>query len=127
MKAPDGRPIYLDLLKIKLPMPALISIMHRGFGIVLSFSIPFFAYLMAISLQSHSGFNLALEWLNSSLLLPVYALLLWGFIHHLLAGIRYLLIDVEIGVSKETSFFSSQMVFFGSIVIAILVLLGFWL
>jgi succinate dehydrogenase / fumarate reductase cytochrome b subunit len=29
--------------------------------------------------------------------------LMWGISHHLLAGIRYLLIDVHMGVEKETA------------------------
>jgi len=98
MQSSDGRPIYLDLIKIRLPMPGIISIMHRGFGLILSFSIPIFTYLFALSLQSEEGFNQALEYLDYKLFLPVYFVLIWGFIHHLFAGIRYLLIDIEIGV-----------------------------
>ena len=124
MQSSDGRPIYLDLIHIRLPMPGVISIMHRGFGLILSFSIPIFTYLFALSLQSEAGFNQALEYLDYSLFLPVYFVLIWGFIHHLFAGIRYLLIDIEIGVDRQTSYYSSYVVLVSALVVSIIISLA---
>ncbi len=127
MQSPDGRPIYLDLRKIKLPLPGVISIMHRVFGVFLSFSIPFFTYLFALSLESAEGFNQAGQWLCSNILIPVYLVLLWGFIHHLFAGIRYLLIDIEIGVDKKTSYNSSKLVLISALVVTFFITLRIFL
>ncbi len=124
MQSSDGRPIYLDLIKIRLPMPGIISIMHRGFGLILSFSIPIFTYLFALSLQSEEGFNQALEYLDYKLFLPVYFVLIWGFIHHLFAGIRYLLIDIEIGVDRRTSYNSSYVVLVAALLVSIVISLA---
>ncbi len=121
MQSSDGRPIYLDLKKIKLPMPGIISIMHRGFGLILSFSIPVFTYLFALSLQSEAGFNQALQYLDYSLFVPVYFVLIWGFIHHLFAGIRYLLIDIEIGVDRQTSYNSSYIVLITALLVSLVI------
>lgn len=121
MQSPDGRPIYLNLVKIRLPMPGIISIMHRGFGLILSFSIPVFTYLFALSLQSEEGFKQALQYLEYKIFLPVYFVLIWGFIHHLFAGIRYLLIDIEIGVDRDTSYYSSYVVLVAALVVSILI------
>jgi succinate dehydrogenase / fumarate reductase cytochrome b subunit len=79
MQSSDGRPIYLDIKNIKLPMPGIISIMHRGFGLILSFSIPVFTYLFALSLQSEAGFNQSLQYIDNKLLIPVYFILIWSF------------------------------------------------
>lgn len=127
MQSPDGRPIYLNLMKIRLPMPGIISIMHRGFGVLLSLSIPLFTYLFALSLQSEVGFNAVVDTLNSALLIPVYLVFLWGFIHHLFAGIRYLLIDIEIGVERNTASKSSYVVLIGAVLVTFLIALGVWL
>ncbi len=118
MQSSDGRPIYLDLIKIKLPMPGIISIMHRVFGLILSFSIPAFTYLFALSLQSEEGYNQVLQYLDYKIFLPVYFVLIYGFTHHLFAGIRYLLIDIEIGVDKETSYNSSYVVLVSALIVA---------
>ena len=124
MLSSDGRPIYLDLVKIKLPMPGIISIMHRAFGVMLSFSIPVFSYLFALSLTSEAGFQQARNFLASGWLYPVYFVLLWGFIHHLFAGIRYLLIDIEIGVEREISYKSSFVVLIAALVTTAIIALG---
>ena len=124
MRAPDGRPIYLDLPRIKLPMPGVISIMHRVFGVMMSFSIPLFSYLFALSLTSQAGYDQARSFVTSGWLYPVYFVLIWGFTHHLFAGIRYLLIDIEIGVDREISYKSSFVVLIAALVVATIIALG---
>lgn len=124
MRAPDGRPIYLDLIHIKLPMPGIISIMHRLFGVMMSFSIPLFSYFFALSLTSEQGYEQARHWVGSGWLYPVYFVLMWGFIHHLFAGIRYLLIDIEIGVEREISYKSSFVVLIAALVVTAIIALG---
>ncbi len=99
-------------------MPGIISIMHRVFGLILSFSIPAFTYLFALSLQSEEGYNQVLQYLDYKIFLPVYFVLIYGFTHHLFAGIRYLLIDIEIGVDKETSYNSSYVVLVSALIVA---------
>lgn len=127
MQSPDGRPIYLDLKNIRLPMPGIISIMHRIFGALLSLSIPFFTYLFTLSLEDQAGFEQARSILSSNLLMPLFLLLIWGFVHHLFAGIRYLLIDVEVGVERKASYKSSQVVFYAAIVVTLIIAWGIWL
>ena len=124
MQSSDGRPIYLDLKNIKLPISGIISIMHRAFGIVLSFSIPVLTYLFTLSIQSEAGFNQVADMLSSGWLFPIYFLVIWSFVHHLFAGIRYLLIDIEIGVDKQTATKSSQVVLIAAAVVSFLLALG---
>jgi len=127
MQSADGRPIYLNLLRIRLPMAGFISILHRLFGVVLSFSIPWFVYLLGLSLQGPDGFTEVREWLHKPWLAPFYWGLIWALSHHLVAGIRYLMIDIEIGVERNTAMWSAKLVMFGGVLLALLVIAGLWL
>jgi len=123
----DGRPVYLNLAKIRLPIPGIISIMHRVFGLLLALSIPFFTLLFGLSLQSEEGFNQAVSILNSGWLQPVFALFIWAFVYHFFAGIRYLLLDIEIGVEKGQSITTSWIVLGAAIVVSLFIFVGIWL
>jgi succinate dehydrogenase / fumarate reductase cytochrome b subunit len=126
MRAPDGRPIYLDLLHIRLPVTGIVSIMHRVFGVLLSLSIPGFVYVFGLSLQGGEGFARAAGLLGQGWLIPLYLLLLWAFVHHLLAGIRYLLMDIEIGVARAPATRSARLVIAIAILLSLLIALGLW-
>ena len=103
------RPKYLSLpailFEIRLPVPGWVSILHRIAGAWLVF--PFFAwllYLLDASLASEQGFEkIRTEYLP---LLPVKLGLLvfiWAYCHHFCAGIRYLLLDLDIGIELKTA------------------------
>lgn len=103
-----SRPVFLNLLHIKMPVGAITSIGHRVSGVVLAIGLPGALYLLALSLRSEQGFKDALEGLGS---LPVKAaavLLAWALSHHLLAGVRHLLSDVNVGsplrVARKTAY-----------------------
>jgi len=98
------RPKYLNLpailFEIRLPMPAWVSILHRVSGTLLFF--PFAAwllYLLDTSLASEQGFARVKD---HYLQLPVVKLALivfvWAYAHHFCAGIRFLLLDLNMGI-----------------------------
>ena len=110
------RPKYLSLpailFEIRLPVPGWVSILHRISGALLVF--PFFAwllYLLDASLASEQGFEkIRTEYLP---LLPVKLGLLvfiWAYCHHFCAGIRYLLLDLDIGIELKTARVTSWIV-----------------
>ncbi len=106
--APKVRPKYYDLNLLNLPLPALVSIFHRITGMVMFlFMIPLSLYLLQATLKSESGFNFWSNVLN----FPVAKLILlgfvWAFLHHFFAGLRYLLLDLHIGVDKAAARTSS--------------------
>ncbi len=94
------RPVFLNLMKIRLPIAGIMSIIHRVTGVVMVLSIPFAIYLFGLSLSSADGFAEAHAFVQMGLVKFLLFLFLWGLMHHLLAGIRYLLIDIDIGVDK---------------------------
>ncbi|MBW9258529.1 MAG: succinate dehydrogenase, cytochrome b556 subunit [Candidatus Thiodiazotropha sp. (ex. Lucinisca nassula)] len=94
------RPVFLNLFKIRLPMAGIMSIIHRATGVVMVLSIPLLIYLFDLSLSGADGFAAAKAILDMGLVKLILFLMLWALMHHLLAGIRYLLIDIDIGVEK---------------------------
>jgi succinate dehydrogenase / fumarate reductase cytochrome b subunit len=91
-----SRPKHLDLFSIKLPLPGFVSILHRVSGALLFMALPLLLWLLQQSLRSIETYTRVSELLQSGLLRLVLLGLLWGFLHHLCAGIRYLLIDAHL-------------------------------
>ena len=111
MSVSDNRPFFLNLLKIHLPVSGFISILHRVSGLLMFLAIPLSVYLLDISLQGEQGFEQAVDILQQPLLQLLSLVLLWSIIHHLLAGIRFLLTDFEIGLEKQRAILFSWIVF----------------
>ena len=125
--APKARPKYYDLNLLNLPLPALVSIFHRITGMVMFlFMIPLSLYLLQATLKSESGFNFWSNVLN----FPVAKLILlgfvWAFLHHFFAGLRYLLLDLHIGVDKAAARTSSIWVLILGVVATILFGVRIW-
>jgi len=78
-----------------------MSIIHRITGVLMFLAVPFLIYLLDISLISERGYEEAISVIHSPPGVILLFGLMWGLLHHLLAGIRYLLIDVDLGVDKE--------------------------
>ena len=95
------RPVHLNLFKIRLPIGGIMSIIHRATGVFMSLALPYLIYLLALSLSGPGGYAEASEALHSLPGILFVFLIMWSLAHHLLAGIRYLLIDVDLGVEKE--------------------------
>lgn len=100
MTATTKRPVYLNLLKIRLPVGGVLSILHRITGVVMILAIPLLIYLLTLSLDGDEGFSAVAAFLSSGAGTVLLFLGLWAVFHHLLAGIRYLLIDLDVGVEK---------------------------
>lgn len=126
MNIKDNRPKYLNLLKIRLPITGIASINHRISGLILFLSIPFSLYLLQLSLIGSDGFAEMLSCLSSPIIKLGLILLLWSFVHHLFAGVRFLLIDQNIGISLSIARKTAWVV----VVVAVLVTLiisGIWI
>jgi succinate dehydrogenase / fumarate reductase, cytochrome b subunit len=91
----DNRPVNLDLLSMKYPPAAVVSILHRISGLVVFLLIPFMLWLLQLSLSSSAQFDV----LKNFVALPIPKLMIWvflaGLLYHLVAGIRHLLMDAH--------------------------------
>lgn len=100
MNKNKNQPVFLNLLKIRMPIMALVSIAHRLSGILLTLLIPAAIYLFTLSLQSETGFQQVLHLLDSGMVKALFVLLVWALALHFFAGIRFLFIDLDMGVMK---------------------------
>ncbi len=111
MAVSDNRPFYLNLIKIKLPVTGFVSIFHRISGLLMFLAVPYGVYLLGLSVEGETGFEAIRSQIQQPLIQLAFLILLWSIIHHLLAGIRFLLIDFDIGLEKEQANFFSWLVF----------------
>ena len=96
----DHRPVFLNPLRVHLPVAGVLSIGHRLAGVFLFLLTPFAIYLLDLSLRGPAGFAEARAWLGQGLVKGLLVLGAWALSHHLFAGIRFLLIDLDLGVNK---------------------------
>lgn len=122
MTAP--RPKNLNLFTIHFPLPAIVSIIHRISGFALFLLIPFLLWGLNYSLTD-SGFADLQEWVKSFPVKCLFWFLIIPFFLHLVAGIRHLLSDIQIGNSLQGG---KRSALFTLIIAAVLILLaGIWL
>lgn len=95
-----NKPVYLNLIQIRLPIAGFMSILHRVSGLFLFLAIVPLIYMLDLSLSSPAGFVEAAELLGGCLFSIALFVVLWSVIHHLLAGLRYLLLDIDIGIDR---------------------------
>lgn len=111
------KPVYRNiglaqLIKYRLPWAGKVSILHRISGAVLFLMLPFLLYLFDQSLASEVSYQ-QFQAITGHFLVKIICLgLIWAFLHHFCAGIRYLLLDLEIGVEKADANRSAIVVFF---------------
>lgn len=96
-----SRPKFLDLTVIRLPLAGFVSILHRISGSVLFLALPALLGMFALSLESSAGFERAGNLIRQPMIgIPLFGLA-WAYLHHFCAGIRFLLLDMHIGLDKE--------------------------
>ena len=100
---PCSRPVYLNLFRIHLPLAGWVSILHRMSGALLFLAFPFGVWGLSVSLSDEAGFQRMAEWLTHPVSKLLLLLLIWAIVHHLLAGLRHLALDVHWGLGRGQS------------------------
>ena len=80
-----------------MPVGALTSIGHRITGVLLAFTTPSCLWMLDLSLQGPEGYARVTELMESVLVKAALVVSTWALAHHLLAGVRHLLSDIDIG------------------------------
>ncbi|MBI5450628.1 MAG: succinate dehydrogenase, cytochrome b556 subunit [Gammaproteobacteria bacterium] len=111
----NNRPVFLDLTRIHLPVTAVLSIAHRLAGVLLFLFIPLSIYLLQRSLRDAQGFQSVVATLGHPGWRALLIMLIWAFAHHLFAGLRFLLLDIEVGVDRDRSRHSAWLVIIAGI------------
>ncbi len=120
------RPVFLNLFAIQFPITAIVSILHRASGVLLFLFIPCLLSVLASSLASEADFNA----LRDTFSQPLAKLLLWLFLaalsYHIIAGIRHLLMDMDIGDSLQAGRWGARIVLALSVIVILLIGVGLW-
>lgn len=121
----DKRPKNLDFSTIRLPLPAITSILHRISGVFIFAGVAVLLWLLSESLTSGEGFARVATWMT----MPLTKLLIWavlsGLLYHFIAGIKHLMMDMGIGETLAGAQTGARLVVVLSIIA--IVLSGVWL
>ena len=113
------RPVFLNLVQIRMPVGALTSICHRISGVVLAASVPVGMYLLELSLRDDIGFAHVRSLFAQLSVKGAAALMVWALAHHILAGVRHLSSDFDVGSPLLVARRSAWFVNLGGVVIAL--------
>lgn len=126
-KLHNKRPKHLNLFKIKQPLPAVVSILHRISGVLLFFpGIPLLLCSLQMLLQSQQSFEALQDCLRNPMIRLILLFPLWFFLHHLCAGVRHLLLDLHMGVTLAQARTGSKLVLVAGITLTVLAGLMLW-
>ncbi len=98
---------FKDLPRYRLPLAGLVSILHRISGALMFLLLPFIIWMFDLSVSSEISYaRLTSVFGNGAtggaLLKLLVLALIWAYLHHLIAGLRHLWMDVSHdAVSKE--------------------------
>lgn len=109
-----GRPIYLDLTRIRLPLPGWVSILHRVSGILLFLTLPLAVALLSLSLSGEAGFQAVADCARQPWAKLGTIGLAWAATHHFFAGLRHLAMDAHRGLELASARRNSLAVFAAS-------------
>ena len=121
------RPVYFDLPRIRQPIPAIASILHRISGALLFFvGVPALLWGVQTSLASPEAYEAFRAFLSRPLVKLVTLLLVWAYLHHLFAGLRHLLMDVHIGLDLKPARQSATIATVAAVLLTLLVAIRLW-
>lgn len=130
-KRPEFRNINIfnDVRTYRLPLAGWVSILHRASGGIMFLLLPLVVWLFDNSVSSElsfdvfrSAFDAGLGFVPGWLFKLVVLGLIWAYLHHLIAGVRHLYMDMFHAVSKE--FGKSSAIFTMALSIGLTLILG---
>jgi len=112
-EALKNRPVYRNIhvsqiVAYRLPPAGIVSILHRISGALMFVLLPFVIWLFDTSLTSEISFDrfrtaflAGIGFVPAWFVKLVCLALIWAYLHHLIAGLRHLWMDMTHSVSKE--------------------------
>ncbi len=113
------RPVFLEIPNIRLPIPGIVSILHRISGVGLFIMLPVLLYLLSGTLSRESAFETYRAIVSNPLVKLILIGVLWAYLHHFLAGIRFLFLDVHKGLELNTARNTAKLVFTAALVLTV--------
>ena len=128
-KRPEFRNInaFKDLPTYRLPAAGWVSILHRVSGVLMFILLPFIIWMFDKSISSElsfarftSAFNQGLGWVPGWFIKLVVLALIWAFLHHSIAGLRHLWMDVShTAVTKQFGTTSARVTLVASLFLTV--------
>ena len=125
-KRPEFRNINAlkDLPTYRLPAPGWVSILHRISGVLMFVLLPLIIWMFDTSVSSEISFARFRFAFNNGawgVLLKLVALgLIWAYLHHFIAGLRHVWMDVSHkAVSKSWGGSSAKFTLIASLVLTV--------
>ncbi len=109
-KRPEFRNINAlkDLPSYRLPMAGIVSILHRISGFLMFLLMPLIIWMFDNSITSEisfaklsAAFNIGLGFVPGWFMKLIALALIWAYLHHFIAGLRHLYMDMFHAVTKE--------------------------
>jgi succinate dehydrogenase / fumarate reductase cytochrome b subunit len=118
---PEFRNIHVtDIVKYRLPMAGIVSILHRISGALMFLLLPFVLYLLQESLRSEYSFANFMIVASHPLAKLVMLALVWGYVQHF---VRHLIMDTHVGLDKDSARKSATVVVVITVIVTALVAL----
>jgi succinate dehydrogenase / fumarate reductase cytochrome b subunit len=111
------RPLWYNLNLLNLPLPGVVSILHRISGALLFLGLVWFLFLLDMSLASEQGYERFGRYASQPLVKAALLVLLWAYLHHFCAGIRFLFLDIHKGIDLATARATSVLVLAAGVVL----------
>ena len=124
--ASKTRPKHLQLTAIRLPLPGIVSILHRISGAGLFLCLPLLLWLFATSLGSPESFDTFRSVVGHPLAKLLLLGLMWAYLHHFCAGIRFLMLDLNKGTDLPAARKSSVAVMVVSLTLTVILGVKLW-
>ena len=120
-RRPEFKNIHVtQIIGYRLPAGGFASFLHRFSGALMFLAMPFLLWLFDLSLTSELSYaRLATVFSNWFFKLVLLGLC-WALLHHLVTGIRHVLLDLHIGIEKEAAARSALLVYFISLPLTLL-------
>ena len=130
--ASTPRPVFRNIhvsqiVSYRLPPAGIVSILHRISGALMFVLMPFIIWLFDTSLSSEvsferfsAAFTSGIGFVPGLLVKLVTLALIWAYLHHFIAGVRHLWMDMTHSVTKEQGHSSAVFTLAASVVLTLL-------
>lgn len=119
MNNKNKRPVYLNLFQIRLPITGVVSILHRVTGVVMALALPLSLYALQQSLAGADQYAAVITCLSQPWMRLFLMVLAVAFALHFLAGVRHLLLDIDVGVTRRAARWGAWVVLAGTGLLAL--------
>ena len=126
LAAKKKRPLWYNLSPLNLPLPGLVSILHRVSGALLFLGLVWFLFLLDMSLSSEAGFAHFRVYVAHPVVKLAMLVFVWAYLHHFCAGLRYLFLDIDKGADLATTRKTSYAVLAASLVVTAFLAVKLW-